>query len=59
MQHSKNDRCDRCPAQGYTTWTNGQHILTFCGHHTTTYVDNLAGQGFTILVDDRGAFAAE
>jgi hypothetical protein len=52
-QHTAHDRCDRCPAQGVTTWTDGVSALTFCGHHTARYERPLTVQGFTVLVDDR------
>lgn len=52
MQHTAQDRCDRCQAQGYTTWGLGGQSLTFCGHHTNKYADDLIDQGFTISADD-------
>jgi hypothetical protein len=52
MRHTAQDRCDRCRAQGYTTWGLGALFLTFCGHHTNKYAENLVVQGFTIRVDD-------
>jgi hypothetical protein len=53
MQHSAHERCDKCRAQGYTTWTSQQGLpLTFCGHHTNAYADPLVTQGFKLAVDD-------
>jgi hypothetical protein len=59
MQHTAQERCDRCPAQGYTTWGLGSLALTFCGHHTNKYADGLISQGFTVSVDDTIALHPE
>lgn len=59
MQHSAHARCDRCQAQGYTTWINGDYVLIFCGHHTRSYMDKLTAQGFTLLMDDTQFLAGE
>lgn len=58
MQHTAHDRCDRCRAQGYTTWGIKHFSLTFCGHHTNAYADKLIEQGFTLRVDDTIALHA-
>jgi hypothetical protein len=52
MQHSAQDRCDKCHAQGYTTWGLSNNLLTFCGHHTRSYAHLLRQQRFRLLVDD-------
>lgn len=52
MQHTAQDRCDRCRAQGYTTWDIAGKSLTFCGHHTNAYGDVLTQRGYTLRVDD-------
>lgn len=53
MQHTAQDRCDRCRAQGYVTWTNEKgRSLTFCGHHNAAYGVLLIDQGFAIEQDD-------
>lgn len=58
MRHTAMDRCDRCGAQGYITWSLDGFPLTFCGHHTNAYGDALITQGFTIRVDDTLALNA-
>ena len=52
MQHTAQNRCDGCRAQGYTTWAKGGKPLTFCGHHTNRYADALVAQGFELVVDE-------
>jgi hypothetical protein len=52
MQHTAQDRCDKCQAQGYTTWSKNGKPLTFCGHHTNTHAESLVKQGFRLAVDD-------
>jgi hypothetical protein len=52
QQHTAEDRCDRCRAQGYTTWALKGLLLTFCGHHSNRYADSLISQGFQLSKDD-------
>lgn len=53
MEHSTQDRCDKCRAQGYTTWETPDGLpLTFCNHHTNVYTISLVEQGFKIIADD-------
>lgn len=53
VEFTAHDRCDRCGSQAYTLSKRDDMPaeLLWCLHHRKEYIDNLEGDGWTIVDD--------